>query len=885
VDARETQAITGTVTFLLTDVEGSARLWDLDQEAASRAIRLHEEILERQIRALGGRILKEKGEGDSLFCVFERASEAVRAALAAQRELARADWPNGEPLRVRIALHTGEAEERNGDYFGPVVNRCARIRGIGHGGQILLSQTTAVLAASSLPPGSELADLGTHRLRDLSAAEHIYEVRDGDSEGPFPPLRSLDAQPHNLPVQLTSFVGRKEEVAQALRLLRESRLLTLVGPGGCGKTRLALQTAAEAVELFPDGIWFVDLAPLADAELVADRVAAELRIRPQTGEAVEEAIRRALEGTKALLLLDNCEHLLPGMEGWAAGLLRALPHLKILATSRQPLGIPGEQLCAVQPMELPPSGPGGAELAGPSSDAERLFFERARAVQPGFQLSGKNAAAVAAICQALEGMPLAIELAAARLKALTPEQIAARLGDRFGLLKSGGSAKRDRHTTLRATVDWSYEMLSPQERALLASLSVFQGGWTLEAAEAVCAESAAERKKLLDLLQSLIDRSMVGMSAPPAGEARYRMLETIRQYAAEKAGPKRLAELRRRHFRYFAAFAEEMSGKLSGPEQGACLDRMDADFANLALAMDWVLSQPKKGKETLRAACSLAQFCFIRGHFVEAIAWLEEGLRRGGDAEEKLQADARNRLGIISMMRGNLEVALAQLEQSLVLRRKLRDRRGEAAVLNNIAMVRRELKSPEEAIEAFEVAARALREDGTPSALAHCLLNLGCMRFETGSVEESRGVLEESLDILRELGDDSAICFALANLGAVAAEQGRRHEAAEHFAEALTAGGRSNCLPGLYEAFMGATELLLDAGEDEAAARSFASANALIEQLGVVATPLQKSRSERLGGQLAGRPGITGHVGAPAAGFSTEQAIRDVGCALRAAPA
>lgn len=479
----------GTITFLFTDVEGSTKMWEEAPDLMPRSIARHDEIALAVIAENGGRVVKSRGEGDSVFAVFPRASEAVAAAAKLQIALRNEPWPAKTPIKVRMALHTGEAQERDEDYYGAPVNRCARLRAIAHGGQIVVSLTTEELVRDSLKGDLGLKDLGLHRLKDLSRPEQVFQVLHPDLPEDFPPLRSLDALPNNLPQQLTSFIGREKVIAEVLEIFKQTRLLSLTGSGGAGKTRLALQVAADLLDDYEDGVWMVELAALADPNLVAQSIATTIGVREEPGRPILATLTDFLKPKKVLLVLDNCEHLLSACATLCDQLLRSCPGLYILATSREGLNIAGETTYRVPSLALPdPCSP------QPISDlvqveAVRLFVERAQAAQPSFQVNEQNAASLAQLCVRLDGIPLAIELAAARVKALSVDQINQRLDDRFRLLTGGSRTALPRQQTLRALIDWSYDLLSPQEQTLLRRLSVFAGGWTLEAAEAVCADS------------------------------------------------------------------------------------------------------------------------------------------------------------------------------------------------------------------------------------------------------------------------------------------------------------------------------------------------------------------------------------------------------------
>src|SRR5262245_39588833 len=599
---------TGTVTFLFTDVEGSTRLWEQHPDQMRAALVEHDALIEFLTAQHGGHLVRPRGEGDSRFCVFARATEAVVAAAAIQRALHEESWPAETPLRVRLALHTGEADLRAGDYYGSAVNRCARLRAIAHGSQALLSMATEELVRDALPSGVALRDLGEHRLSDLARPEHVFQVVVPGVPAAFPPLRSLDTLPNNLPLQLTSFVGREREVAEVAGMLAAHRLITLTGVGGTGKTRLALQVAADALLAFSDGVWLVALDALRDPGLAPQAVALSIGVREERERPLLATLTDALKPKRLLLLLDNCEHLLDACARLADALLRACPHLTIVATSREALGIAGETVWRVPSLALP------AVFAGQPLppvetltryEAVALFVDRAQAVQPRFALTRESAPAVVSVCALLDGIPLALELAAARVRALSVDQLLARLTDRFRLLTGGSRTALERHQTLRAAVDWSHALLTAPERVLFRRLAVFAGGWTLEAAEAVGPApdgpaGGLAREDVLDLLTRLVDQSLVDVvaEAPGAGPARYRLLETLRQYAQHKlVEAEEVAAVRGRHAAHYLALAEQAQPALHGPEQLVWLDRLEEEHANLRGALAWLVEQAERGTQ------------------------------------------------------------------------------------------------------------------------------------------------------------------------------------------------------------------------------------------------------------------------------------------------
>lgn len=553
---------TSTVTFLFTDIEGSTKLWEEHGDAMHTVLARHDALVRQAIESNHGFVFKTVG--DAFHAAFQIAPDAIAAALAAQRALDTERWDK-TPIRARMALLTGVAEERDGDYYGPPLNWIARLLTSGHGGQVLLSQATYELVRRDrLPEGVTLRDLGEHQLKDLIRPEHIYQIVAADLPSEFPPLKTLDTLPNNLPIQLTSFIGREKEILEIKRLLGATRLLTLTGAGGAGKTRLSLQVATDLLDGFKDGAWFIELAPLSDPNLVPQTIAASLGLQNQSARPMLDALNDYLKEKNLLLVLDNCEHLIQACAESADALLHYSPRIKILATSREALGIAGETIFRVPSLSLPDANKLPPLDVLSQYESVRLFTDRAFSAQPNFVLTGENASAIAKICHRLDGIPLAIELAAARIKALKPEEIAARLDDSFRLLTGGSRTAPTRQQTLRGTINWSYDLLSEPERALLRQLSVFTGGWMLEAAEAVCTDIS----DVLDVLSRLIDKSLIIVEAHDSA-TRYRSLETIRQYAHEKlveSGEHENAQ--NRHLEYYLKLAEEAEPKLRGAEQG-----------------------------------------------------------------------------------------------------------------------------------------------------------------------------------------------------------------------------------------------------------------------------------------------------------------------------
>ncbi|HKR49690.1 MAG TPA: NB-ARC domain-containing protein [Pseudonocardiaceae bacterium] len=642
----------GTVTFLLTDVEGSTRLLEAAPEAMRVAIARHDEVLDAVICRHGGVRPVDQGEGDSVLAAFARASDALAAALEAQRAFVREPWPAGAVLRVRMALHTGEAQRRDaGNYFGLTVNRCARLRAIAHGGQTVVSRTTRDLSLDRLPEGVALVDLGVHRLRDLGRSEQVFGLVHPELPVGFPPLRSLEVMPTNLPSELTSFVGRHDELIQVGKLLGQARLLTLTGTGGCGKTRLALQAAADTLDGYSDGVWWVALAPVEDAALVAAAVIAALGLREAPGRSLVDTLVQHLRTRRLLLVLDNCEHVVEMCAALVDALLRGCASLTVLATSRAPLGVPGEINWRVPSMAVPAEPVGQLIESLRQFDAVSLFLDRAQQVRPNFAITADTAPAVAQICDDLDGIPLAIELAAARVRMMTPEQICRALSDRFRLLTGGARTLMPRQQTLQASLDWSHDLLSAEERTLLRRLAVFAGGWTLEAAEDVCCDADLDRYAILDLLTALVDQSLVTPDEH-GPQTRYRLLETVRQYStARLIEASERDPLRQRYLTYYLALAERAEPQLlrAGPDNPV-VDSLAIELPNLRAALDWAATaDPTAGLRLMKALSIL----WVRGRFQDGEAAYARALDAAGEEPSVLRGRVLAGRGYLGFFGGN----------------------------------------------------------------------------------------------------------------------------------------------------------------------------------------------------------------------------------------
>ncbi|HXY95123.1 MAG TPA: adenylate/guanylate cyclase domain-containing protein [Acidimicrobiia bacterium] len=646
---------TGTVTFLFTDLEGSTRLWEQHPETMPAALARHDGILRDAVVAHDGHVVKTTGDG--VHAAFASATHALLAARDAQLGLDAEEWDQVEPLRVRMGLHTCQADVRDGDYYGSAVNRAARLMSIAHGGQVVLSLATEELSRDSLPAELAVVDLGEHRLRDLTHAERVFQLTGPGLASEFPPLLSLDAFPTNLPRQLTSFVGRDAEVAGVANVLARVPLVTLTGVGGVGKTRLALQVAADVMPDFPDGVWLCELAGVNDAAGVVQVAATTVGVQPRRSASLEECLVEHLRRRAVLLVLDNCEHVLDPTAELARALLQQCPQVSLVATSREGLAVDGEQVWPLRSLPVPGEHESVDTVA--SSDAVRLFAERAAMARPGFVVDASNAGPVAEICRRLDGMPLAIELAAARVSALRPADIAARLGERFRLLSGGRRTAVERHQTLRATVDWSYSLLSDTEQVVFARLGVFSGGFDIAAAEYVASGDGLETWDVLDAVASLVDKSMLDDEETADGAVRYRMLETLRQYALERlAESGKVDTWRRRHAEHYVHAADEIGTALFGAGEGVWRLQMLAELDNFRAAATWGLDRDDAGDNALAmqivAALALEAF---HAPSTSVGSWAEQALPHLANATPGQQTTILGAAAMAAMVRGDYERA------------------------------------------------------------------------------------------------------------------------------------------------------------------------------------------------------------------------------------
>lgn len=823
---------TRTATFLLTDIEQSTKGWEVDPGAMRAAIRRHDQVVRSAIRGHGGRIRTSKGEGDSFFSQFASARDAVAAACSLQLALLEERWPPGIEIRVRVALNSGEADEA--DPRGPVVNRCARLRAAAHGGQVLLTKATAELC-DHLPALASLHPLGEHRLRDLSQPVFIYELRHPGLAADFPPPRTLNRFAQNLPVQLTTFLGRERELEELKTRMGQARLLTIAGVGGSGKTRLAAQLAAEVLDRYPDGAWFIDLSPLDDGSLIPQALAAALAIRePQPGDLMT-AISRELTGDRCqvdcLVILDSCEHLIDPCAAVAEQLLRTCPQLTILATSREPLHLPGEQVWRIPALSLPDPGGDGLE-----SDAVQLFLQRARLSNPDLTLGPGDEDRVGQICARLDGLPLAIELVAAQAGAVTIPALESELSGISGLSQQRTSVPRQR--TLEAAFNWSYELLDEGEQRLFRRLGVFRSGFSVDAVQYICSR---DEPRLLTRLASLIDKSLVQRTEAVPGRERYRLLETMRDFAERRLDESaEAAAVRGRHFDYFLALAGRADVELRGPAQAEWLDRLGEEHDNLRAAF----AETTDPLRRMQLALELNRFRTLRGHLSEARATLEDAISSAGEPSQ-LRALALNAVAGLAWAQGDRTDAQTWLEASLADSRALGDPTRIQPCLANLGVMASSQGDYEQARAYFMESEELAHQIGDERAAAIVLTNLGLVEAELGEHERARHTLSESLGYYRRVGDEAMAVNSLVNLGIAAVYANRPDEGSRRYAEALQIGSRLDDLKNVANCLEGLAWTATQGGNAERALRLAGAAAALRQAIGAPHSPWGEQQLQR----------------------------------------
>lgn len=802
---------TGTVTFLFTDIEGSTRLLQALGRDYAGLLERHANIMRRALAAHDGVVVGT--EGDSFFAVFRTAARAVEATAAAQRELAGEHWPGGHRVFVRMGMHTGEGTLGLDGYVGLAVHLAARVAAAGHGGQVLMTDATRVVLDHALPGGVALRDLGPHRLKDIDEPEHLYQLVIEGLSADFPPIRTLDARQTNLPAARTSFVGRRRELAELLELIGSTRLLTLTGPGGTGKTRLALEVTDRALDRYTDGAYFVDLSPLTDHRFVPGAIAEALRLRQQPARRPLDTVVDHLSGRHMLLVLDNLEHLIDCAETVGI-LLDAAPRLTVLATSRVPLRIYGEQEYPVSPLPLP--APDTTDRQGlERNEAVRLFLERATAVRPGFGLSPENAPAIGQIAVRLDGLPLAIELAAGRVKLMEPDAILARLSARLDLLIGGTRDLPARQRTLRAAIEWSHDLLEPDAQRLFARLAVFSGGWSLDAAEPVCA--AGLGSAVLDDLASLLDHSLISR-VEQSDETRFVMLETIHEFASGRlADSGESDQVRRRHAEYFLDLAENPRplARAATLDPGASLD-IERD--NLRAALSWALAAGE-AELGLRIASAVWPM-WPRRDIAEGRAWLEQFLTvTGGAQRDAARARALTSLGGIAVFQNDLETARASIEEAVAIARELGDARVLAYAIDPLEVLLRAGGELDAAEALLEEGLRVANDTGEAAIAAEFTGRIGFVQVFKGDPSAAISPLRHAIAVLNETGETTKVTWYKASLGTAELLAGDLSTAEREFRDVVVRSHAAGDLPALGAAILGLGFVASGDGQHERVAR------------------------------------------------------------------
>jgi predicted ATPase/class 3 adenylate cyclase len=889
---------TGTVTFLFTDIEASTKLAQQFPDAAPVLLARHHEILNQAVQACNGYVFQIVGDG---FCTaFHSASEALNAAVNAQRVLQNEAWAPA-PIRVRMGIHTGKADiQENGQYQGYLtLSHVQRLMSVAHGGQVLISLATQELVHDEMPKGVTLREMGERRLKDMIRSEAIYQLVIENLPSDFPPIKTLDVYRHNIPAQMTSFIGRETERAEIKQALNAYRLVTLTGSGGAGKSRLSLQVGMECLHQFTDGIWLVELAPVTDPTLVSQTLLSSFNLREDSHRSALEALTDYLRSKTLLLVLDNCEHLIEACAQISEALLRACPKLRILASSREALGIDGEvtyrvpSLSTPNPADLPPL----EKLE--KVDSIRLFVERAAAAKPGFSLTNDNASSLAQICFRLDGIPLAIELAASRVKVLSPQQIAARLDDRFRLLTGGSRTALPRQQTLRAMIDWSYSLLSEPEKTLFRRLAVFVGGWTLSAAESVCGEEGAPARStttrrdvrgsgfdVLDLLTRLVDKSLI-FTEETTDEIRYHRLETIRQYSREKFFETDEVEaVRDRHLDFYVGFSELADGNLKGADQMIWQSRMSAEQDNLRAALEWGSSRNPDGALRIAGAANL--FWTAGGYSAEGFRWTQQALKQvektpipeGTTIEQRLVARAKALCGLtrLHLSLGDNVSAKRVAEESVGLYRQSKDQRGLAFALvvlaypleflgerdraelvlqesysiaraeGDIYVLCRSLNRLARVIvdlyQDLDLAQRYLEESyhlaleaGLRSQEAQASEILGFIAIHRNAYDEARSNYKESIRVYEEIGATFNVILEKSNLAHLERKLGNYADALEYYRETILAFRDIGQAGAVSHQLECFGFIALAQNENEPALELFAAADALREKAGTPMTP------------------------------------------------
>lgn len=857
---------TGTVTFLFADIEGSTKLLQALGDRYAEVVKQFRQLLRHAVAAHRG--VEVDTQGDALLAAFSRSGDAVAAATSTQRSLASVRLLGDVTLRVRIGIHTGEPLVTGEGYVGLDVHRGARIMAAGHGGQVLLSRATRDLLPEELPDGVGVRDLGEHRLKDLSQPQRLFQLVVPELESEFPPLKTLDSRPTNLPAQATPLIGRGRELRESSGMLERAdvRVLTLTGAAGTGKTRLALQVAADLLDAFPDGVFFVSLGSITAGHLVVPTIAQTLAVREQAGQSLAQTLREHLGDKELLLLLDNFEQVVDAATS-IADLCATCPRLKVLVTSRAPLHITGEHAYPVPPLALPDVTDVGDPQSLSRYDAVAFFVDRVTAVKPDFRVTAENAAALAEICVRLDGLPLALELAAGRAPILAPEALLRRLGQRLALLTGGARDLPVRQQTLRATIDWSYGLLSQEEQLLYARLGVFTGGCLLEAAEIVCGSGGDLPLDVFECLSSLVDKNLLRQEPGVGGEPRFSMLETIREHAIDRLETSGEAdEFRRRHAEHYLALAEMSEPEILGAEQLSWLERLDAELGNFRSALGFLL-QSGELELALRLIGALRRAWVARGYLTETRSFLEAALLRSDGILPAVRAKALYGLGRVALVEGDYDAGLVALGESAALFRELGDSDGLAYALADQGWIAAERGDYEQAQRIGEESLAHARSAGNRTTTAAALHVLACISLDQRDYARARSLFEECLALRRDLGDKRNAANSLCSFGVLEMLEGEYGRANKLLEESLALARELRNLLIECAALANLALVALLTEEGERAASLATESLALSREVGSKRTTVECLHALAGVAALQGRPWHTGVLSGAAEGL------------------
>ncbi|MEJ2302060.1 MAG: adenylate/guanylate cyclase domain-containing protein [Anaerolineales bacterium] len=830
----------GILTFLFSDLVDSTVLWEKYPEAMQAALSRHDHILKDSIIQHGGRLIKSTGDG--IHAAFVAPAAAVFAAIAAQKSMQSESWDNTPPLRIRIGLHTGKAQYRQGDYYGSTVNRAARLMSIGHGGQILLSQATQELVKDDLPDRIVLQDMGLHTLRGLTRPEQVYQILVPGLLAEFPPLNSVEIRLNNLPAQTSLFIGRKHELAAITGLFRREdvRLVTLTGIGGIGKTRLSLQVSAEVLNDYRNGVYFIELAPVTDTDLLGSAIAGTLQVKEAGSEPILKTLLEYLKDKEMLLVLDNFEQIIDAAP-LIGKIISAAPKVDILVTSREVLSISGEHIYPVPPLDLPKRNGKVTLDTLAEYESSQLFLDRAKAANPAFEVNEENAAFIAEICMNLEGLPLAIELAAARTRMFTPKKLLERLSDRLNLLKGGGRDLPARQQTLRGMVDWSYNLLSDEEQRLFACLAIFSGGWTLEAAENICGSSL--NIDVLDGLESLVDKSLIQVERDFEDEPRFKMLETIHVYAYERLqSGGDLAAVQPAHADWFLEFAEEGEQGLFGKDSDVWTKRLQAEEENFRQVLEGCETGQLDPEVGVRMAGALRFFWEETGKFSEGRGWLRSMLSVSTESPPAVRAKALCGDGVLAYWQGDWNQVSTRLSEALDIGRQTGDQLIIGEALHFLAHAAQSNGENERGVQLLAESFETFRQLEHQWGLTRSLVCLADAWRLLGEYEQAAIHFEEVLAMMRNRPKNLLFAALLSNFGNVLNRKGEVERAAAYFREGVEVGqsiGNAMIMAYLLDGLAGNAVLT---GRPERAARLLGASKALFNSVGVSSmTPIDKS--------------------------------------------